>query len=323
MPFFLSTMTEQNCVVTERMAGWRVEKICAALHPGRTRSQWQILIDNGMVRVDGKKARRGDRPAAGALMELAELPLEAHVWTPAYTDPGMIRVILRTPQLIVLDKPPQLPTLPLTPDDTPTAAGALFAAEPGIVGAPPREAGIVNRLDNDTSGLLLAGLDPATSERLRQRFASHRIEKTYRALVHGSFHENPVWLTGRIFTLGTQRVRYEPGEGADGQMAISLATRLWEGAGYSLVEVVTRFGRRHQVRVQLAHAGHPIVNDGLYSQEPPLPLAGHFLWARQIAFADPESDLPQVVTSAFLPKAWLELAVELGCGRFFTGVEPY
>ena len=316
-------MTEQRHVVTESMAGWRVEKICAQLYPGRTRPQWQILIDNGMVQVDGKKARRGDRPAAGAELAIRELPPEADVWTPAHTDPGMIRVILRTPRLIVVDKPPLLPTLPLSPEDAPTAAGALFAAEPGILGAPPREAGIVNRLDNDTSGLLLAGVDPAASERLRQRFASHRIEKTYLALVHGVFPEPPVWLTGRVFTLGTRRVRYEPGEGADGQMAISHATRRWTGAGYSLVEVATRFGRRHQVRVQLAHAGHPIVNDGIYSQEPALPLPGHFLWARQIAFADPESDLPRVVRSGFLPRSWLELTAELGCGELFAGVESF
>ncbi|PKN45388.1 MAG: hypothetical protein CVU59_09215 [Deltaproteobacteria bacterium HGW-Deltaproteobacteria-17] len=316
-------MTLQRCMVTEPMSGWRVEKICSGLFPGRTRPQWQNLIDNGMVRVDGRRARRGDRPAAGSVLELLELPPEADVWTPAPTDPGMIRVILRTPRVLIVDKPPQLPTLPLTPEDAPTVAGALLAAVPGIVGAPPREAGIVNRLDNDTSGLILAGMDPVAQERLRQRFASHRIEKTYRALVQGCFPERPVWLSGRVFTQGTQRVRYEPGEGPDGQMAISLVTRLWEGGGLSLVEVVTRFGRRHQVRVQLAHAGHPILNDGLYAQASHFPFEGHFLWACRVAFADPETDLPQVVGSRFLPASWLGFAQAIGCGSHFEGVEAF
>lgn len=300
-----------------------MEKICAHLHPGRTRPQWQNLIEAGAVLVDGRRARRGDRPGAGATLRLLALPPEADAWTPAPADPAAIRIVLRTASVVLADKPPRLPTLPLTPEDAPTAAGALLAAIPGIVGAPPREAGIVNRLDNDTAGLLVAGLTPEVRERLRQRFASHRIEKTYRALVHGRFPEGPRWLSGRVFTLGTSRVRYEPGEGDGGQMAISLVTRLWEGGGYSLVDVVTRFGRRHQVRVQLAAEGHPIVNDGLYGPEAVLPIPGHFLWARQVAFADPEGDLPRQVDSRHLPGSWLDFATAVGCAEHFAGVEPF
>mgnify|MGYP002346148070 FL=1 len=305
------------------MGGWRVEKICAQLYPGRTRPQWQNLIEAGGVLVNGRRARRGDRPEAGATLRLLSLPPEADAWTPAFTDPGALRVVLQTASVVLADKPPGLPTLPLTPEDAPTAAGALFAAFPGIVGDPPREAGIVNRLDNDTAGLLVAGLTPPVQERLRQRFASHRIEKTYRALVHGRFPEGPRWLSGRVFTLGTSRVRYEPGEGDGGQMAISLATRVWEGGGYSLVDVVTRFGRRHQVRVQLAAEGHPIVHDGLYGPGAALGIPGHFLWARQVTFADPESELPRTVESRFLPRPWLELAAALGCVGHFGGVEAF
>ncbi len=322
MPFF-STMTENDQVVTEPMSGWRVEKICAHLFPGRTRPQWQNLIDEGQVLLDGRRARRGDRPAAGATLRLLALPPEADAWTPAPTDPSLIRLVLTTSTVVLADKPPGLPTLPLTPADAPTAAGALFAAVPGIVGAPPREAGIVNRLDNDTAGLLVAGLTPPLQERLRQRFASHRIEKTYLALVHGRFPERQQWLTGRVFTQGTSRVRYEPGEGAGGQMAISLASRLWEGGGFSLVQVVTRFGRRHQVRVQLAQLGHPVANDSLYGPGAALPFSGHFLWASRVAFADPESDLPRVVASRTLPESWLAFAAGLGCGGFFAGVENF
>ncbi len=309
-------------VVPEKMDGWRVEKACASFFPGRTRTQWVDLLQAGKIRVDGFVVPKGARLRSGSVLAFLEIPPRADEWPPAWTEPERVQVVWDGAGAVVLDKPPGLPTLPLRPLDAPTAAGALFARF-GIAGNPASEAGIVNRLDTGTSGLLLAGRTLQAQERLRQRFASHHVEKTYKALVHGCFPEGVQWLSGRVITTGGARVRYERGEGDSGQLAISRVVRLWAGTHFSLVEVATRFGRRHQVRVQLADAGFPLFNDTLYGKPDGWPENEHFLWACRLAFADPDSDDWQVVASRNLPLHWLALAERLGFLQCLGDVRPF
>ncbi len=240
-----------------------------------------------------------------------------------HADPGLLPPVFEGERVLVLEKPPGLPTLPLFPDDSPTAAGALFARFPAITAMPPREAGIVNRLDNDTCGLLLAGLDPEAQQALRQRFSAHQIEKVYWAMVPGSFPDEPKWVHGRILTRGTSRVHYEPGEGDEGQVAISLVEPIWRSEDCSLVSVTTRTGRRHQVRVQLASLGFPVLHDLLYGRSDAVPITGHFLWARSIHFHDPANSSKRLVEASRLPVSWLEFARQAGCADCFKGIEPY
>lgn len=315
----------KSFIVPVEMDGWRVEKACMSLFPGRTRSQWLELMAQGQIRIDGGSVAKGSRLKAGSELALQEIPPRADEWHPAWTDPDLLPVVFETGSVLVVDKPPGLPTLPLRVWDAPTAAGALYARF-GIAGTPASEAGIVNRLDTGTSGLLLAGRTARAQEKLRQRMASHHVEKTYRALVHGRFPDGVHWFSGRVITTGGARVHYEHSDARDGgagQLAVSRVTRLWEGDRHSLVEVVTRYGRRHQVRIQLADAGFPLFNDGLYGQNDGWPETEHFLWAFRLTFADPETDAPHTVFSRSLPAHWLELAHQMGFLQTLGPVEAF
>lgn len=310
------------------MNGWRIEKACSALFPGRTRTQWLDFLQQGKIRSRKGIWVKGDRVTAGDAIIFLEIPPKADEWRPAWTKPSQIAVAWESERVLVVDKPPGLPTLPLHMQDAPTAAGALYARF-GIVSIPASEAGIVNRLDTGTSGLLLAGRTLNAQEKLRHRFASHHIEKTYRALVHGRFPEGVIWLSGRVITTGGPKVRYERYERdvnlcrVGNQLAVSRVIRLWAGSQHSFVEVTTRFGRRHQVRIQLADAGFPLFNDHLYGTYDGWPENEHFLWACRVTFADPESDKLHTVSSCRLPSHWLELARNLGFETELGFVEAF
>ncbi len=268
--------------------GWRIEKILDTLYPGRTRRQWKSFLSAGGVRLGSRTLSFGDRMSQGSVVELTlSIPPRDDEWFPKPC-PDTVELLQRAERWAVMRKPHGLPTMPILPEDCPTAAGGVLALFPDIQADPPREAGILNRLDNGTCGLLLVGLDKEAAHRLRQSFANHQVEKEYIAVVRGSLTER-FWAEGHIMTTGRDRVSYESGPHGRGKRAVSLVIPLRHTQEWSVVRVVTRFGRRHQVRVQLAHEGHPIMGDLLYGGEPLDNGDDHFLlWARTIRFDTPE-----------------------------------
>ncbi len=314
--------------------GQRIEKILQSWRSGITRSQWKYFVETGKVLVEGRPASWGDRVRAGNRVELLEEPVDRDLWPPAACEVPALTVAARGEGYLVLDKPAGIPTLARNPRDVPTAAGVIATRWPEVVEAavPRREAGIVNRLDNDTSGLLLVALHPDLYERFRKYFMNHHVEKEYYALCRGALPKR-LWVDGRVIseTGPSDRVGWETGDGPRGKRAVSLMEPLAQAEGLTLVRVVTRFGRRHQVRVQLASLGCPLVGDAVYgdpARDPVPRLAGHFLWARRITFplrlrVDGETGPVEEVVSTWLPAPWLELVNTLGLGACFDNVTPY
>lgn len=172
-----------------------------------------------------------------------------------------VTVLFQDDHLTVLCKPAGRPTHPLTPDETDTVANHLAWADPRCLtaGGPAREAGLVHRLDRITSGLLVAARTPAVHHRLRECFAAHDVEKGYLALVIGAPPD-----TGKVdapIASARGRRRVVVGSGQPAHTQFQVRERF---AGSALLEVSTRYGRRHQVRAHLAHAVHPLVDDVLY-----------------------------------------------------------
>ncbi len=202
--------------------------------------------------------------------------------------------------VVLADKPAGMPSHPLKPGETGTAANALVARFPELasVGAAPREGGLVHRLDIDTSGLLLAARTEPAYAALRAQFGARAVEKGYLALVAGELHaggEIDVPLAHDPHDPRKVRAASDP-EWAEAHRARPASTRFTpveRRPGFTLVDVEIATGVLHQIRAHLAFIGHPLAGDSLYGG-PHLPgLSRHFLHAARLAFAHPDGTRPR------------------------------
>ena len=203
-----------------------------------------------------------------------------------------LRVCYECADFVVVDKPAGQPMHPLRPRERGTLAQGLLAAYPEMrgVGYGPREPGILHRLDVGTSGLVIAARNAAVFAELRAELEAERVPKRYLALVRGApaqrLYDAPLVSNRR------ESVRVSVA-GRSARTRVVSVTPV--GTGWSMVEVEAFRAARHQVRVHLASAGHPLAGDTIYDG-PALPdLAHHFLhacWLR-VRAVEVTSPLPE------------------------------
>ena len=131
---------------------------------------------------------------------------------------------------------------------------------------------LVNRLDRETSGVTLAAKSPAAARELGQLFESRRVAKTYEAVVEGHLETSPMEIDAPLGRLEGAEVAIQDAVRPDGAPSATwlevIARFERDGAGFSHLRVVPRTGRKHQIRIHLAHVGHPIVGDKIYGGDP-------------------------------------------------------
>ncbi|HYP91203.1 MAG TPA: RluA family pseudouridine synthase [Polyangiaceae bacterium] len=245
-------------------AGRRADEVVLRSFPGFSRKEVRELFEAGRVRVDGRRLKKGERVAAEA-----ELVVEAPL-LPITADPSLPLVVLfESADFVIVDKPAGLPTAPLLRTETRSLAAALLARYPELrgVGFREREPGLVHRLDNQTSGVVLVARNDDAFRLARALFESSAIEKRYLAVTARGLPE-----AGEIETLlgpdpsDPRRVRVfdEAPEG----YAKRCRTRyrvLETGPRFALVELAVERAFRHQIRAHLAQLGYPIAGDAVYA----------------------------------------------------------
>jgi 23S rRNA pseudouridine1911/1915/1917 synthase len=250
-------------VVADDWSGRRADEAVLRSFPGFSRKEVKELFEAGRVRGSGRRLKKGDRVERGM-----ELVVEAPS-VPIAPDPSIPLVVLfESEDFVVVDKPAGLPTAPLVRTETRSLAAALLARYPEMlgVGFREREPGLVHRLDNETSGVVLAARSQAAFQAARSLFESSLLEKRYLALVAAGAPE-----AGELQTLlgpdtaDPRRVRVytEPGDGY-AKLSRTRYRVLQRGARFALVELTVERAFRHQIRVHLAHLGYPIAGDALY-----------------------------------------------------------
>ena len=273
----------------------RLDRALARLF-GVSRGRAMEWIAEDRVRVDGRRAPKGAQVGPGARVSVRRPPPEAPVPQPEL----LLRIVHADAHVVVADKPAGMPSHPLKPGETGTAANALVGRFPELasVGPARREGGLVHRLDSDTSGLLLAARTDAAHALLRAQFAGRTIEKGYLALVAGELHaggEIDVPLAHDPHDSRKVRAASDP-EWAEAHGARPAATRfvpVVRRGGFTLLDVEIATGVLHQIRAHLAFIGHPLAGDALYGG-PALPgLSRHFLHANRLAFAHPDGGRPR------------------------------
>jgi 23S rRNA pseudouridine1911/1915/1917 synthase len=270
-------------VVPPEAAGARLDAwLASALGIGRRAAA--RLADR--ARVNGRRAAKGSRVAAGDVVSVAE---PGPLGSPFEESDLVLRI---TPDLLVLDKPAGLPAIAIAGRTGESLAAWIAERHPECAGVGHTgESGLVHRLDNDTSGLILAARHPHAYQALREQFRRHEVEKTYLALVSGTVAD-PLSLDAPIghHPKSTRRMRVVPpppaGDRYESFPALSIVEPERALAGATLVRVRARTGVRHQVRVHLAAAGHPLVGDRLYGGPPCSGAAGHLLHAVRLAWRD-------------------------------------
>ncbi len=296
----LSSPVEQVTVGAD-LQGQRLDVAMAKLWDVLSRRKAMQMIEDDLVLVNGRRARKGHRLEKGDRIALKEEPVASN-FAPTPNPLLPLRVLHEDAQLLVLDKPAGTPTCPIRRDESETLVNALIARFPEtlLFGYRLREPGILHRLDTDTSGVLLVARDAETFEALRHLLEEHQIEKRYLALVHGVVRAPMLIETPIRPCPGNPRVVLA-GEGKGARDATSHVTKsevfAQQREQYSLVSVRANHATRHQVRAHLASIGHPLVGDLAYGGAHVLGLARHFLHAELIAFDHPSNGARLAVRS--------------------------
>ena len=256
------TATDQSFTVLPQYRGTRLDKFLAEqLKEDLSRQKIKGLIENGGVSVSGRTVTVAKTPLAAGATVTITLPVVASSLVP---EEGDLAILFRNENLVLLDKPAGLTVHPCPSCPEGTLAHRLVAHFPEIAAQEGFRPGIVHRLDKDTSGLMLAALTTASQRALAELFARHEVEKTYLALISGvpASQEGRIDMpVGRHPTYKTKMAAYPKGKPA---LSYWKVLEKDPDERFSLVAVRIETGRTHQIRVHMAHLGHPLLGDSLY-----------------------------------------------------------
>jgi 23S rRNA pseudouridine1911/1915/1917 synthase len=299
---------QHTFTVPEQAHGERLDKFLtdqlAAHGIALSRVRVQQLIKEGAVRLNGKPEKPAYRLAQGDKLDVQLTPelIAPDLNRALQPEPLPLRILYRDADIAAIDKPAGMVVHPAAGNAHGTLVNALLAHFPQVasVGGENR-AGIVHRLDKETSGVILVALSEAARLHLMAQFAARSVHKRYLALVDGA----PSTLSGIINApIGRdpaqrKRMAILPAN-RGGREAISQFQVLERFAQHTLLEVLPQTGRTHQIRVHLAFIGCPIVGDAVYGRrKPTLKLGRHFLHAESILFRNLAGE--QVRVQAPLP----------------------
>lgn len=292
-------MDKNSIWVPAGSAGERLDSFVTRNFPELSRSQAQRLIDQGHITIAGKPVKASLRLQAEQTIEIVLPPPAASVLEP---EPIPLNIIYEDSDIIVLNKPVGMVVHPAAGHPGGTLVNALLAHCPDLSGiGGVNRPGIIHRLDKDTSGLLVIAKNDLAHHALSQQMKNRSIKRRYLALVRG-------WVTLPQGTIAEPIGRHPRDRkrmavvSKGGRAAVSYYQVLEYFSGWTLLEVALETGRTHQIRVHMAHLGHPVAGDPVYGgKQNPLGLAGQALHAYELSFQHPRTGV-QLDFSAPLPE---------------------
>ena len=292
-----SSIMRSRTIPVER-AGVRLQAFARLLLPHLSRREAEKAIDEKFFLIDGKPGKKGQRLAAGAVVDF--IGPESWLSEGPLPNPQLrVPIVYEDPQLLIVNKPAGMDTHGFSGRDNQTLANFLAAGRPDIlaVGRSPWEPGLVHRLDRATSGLVLIAKTQEAFERLRLQFQRRQIKKSYWALVWGVTAPEGTISYPLVHDSRDKR-RMQAVLNAKKRIpkqrtwqALTRFRTLNEAQRLSLLDIEMETGVTHQIRVHLATIGHPIVGDSLYGAEhvASFGLQRHFLHARSLVLQHPET----------------------------------
>ena len=285
--------------VTEESTGARLDVFLVSVLAGQSRSHIQRLIKDGHVQVDGREAKPNLTVKTGQAVAV-DIP---DLIDPAPAPEALpLPIVYQDRDLIVVDKPAGMVVHPGAGIESGTLANALvhhFNVLSSVAGS--IRPGIVHRLDKDTSGLLVVAKNDLAHQRLSDQFRERQVYKLYVALVYGRLSNERGEIEARIGRGTHNRTRMAVLKGGAGRPAHTIYEVAHRYQDFTLLKVQIKTGRTHQIRVHLAHIGHPVAGDASYGsgrinslgnvtiKRAVQALGRHFLHSTELAFNHPRS----------------------------------
>jgi 23S rRNA pseudouridine1911/1915/1917 synthase len=276
--------SSKELVVGEADAGARLDRFLADAAGSRARAA--RLIETGAVRVDGRIVQKRHVVCAGERVTLssAAVPAEAPADGAEEVDFG---IAFEDAHLIVVDKPAGVVVHPARGHRTGTLAQALAGRAAG--GEEAWRAGIVHRLDRDTSGLLVVAKSDEVHRKLKELLAERQLHREYTALVDGVPPARSGTVDAPIGRDRRDRVLVSIDTDVPRPAVTHFEVLRVLDSSDALLRVVLETGRTHQIRVHLAAIGHPVTGDVAYGGSRRFGLERQFLHAARLAFVHPVS----------------------------------
>ena len=274
----------RTSIVAAALHGQRLDKVVVGLAGEFSRTHLQGLIGNGHVRLDGLIAASASRKvSAGQALHVELVPTaQSRAFRPESIP---LAIVHEDEAVIVLDKPAGMVVHPAAGNWAGTLLNALLAHHPGAASLP--RAGIVHRLDKNTSGLMVVGKTLPAVTALVRAIASREVRRQYLAIAHGEVQPGAFSVEAPIGRDPQSRIRMAVVPSGKPARTDVLAVARY--AGFSALQCLLHTGRTHQIRVHLAARGHPLVADAVYGGGPALGMTRQALHAECLCFAHPVS----------------------------------
>lgn len=296
-------------ILTADLSGERLDGFLSRALPDLSRSAAQKLLEQGLVLRNGKPGKKNDRLEAGDTISVT-LPAPKPLDVPATK--MELDIVYEDEDVIVINKPKGLVVHPAAGHQEDTLVNGLLYAKgdslSGINGI--LRPGIVHRIDKDTSGLLAIAKNDLSHTVLASQLKDHTMARTYEAIVCGNLREDSGTVDAPIGRHPSDRKK----------MCVTArnsknAVTHWEVVdrypGYTHIRCKLETGRTHQIRVHMAHIGHPILGDTVYGhKKTELGQDSQVLHAGVLCFAHPRDGHP-VIVAADLPEYFKEVLEKL------------
>lgn len=302
-------LQEYNFIISEDMEGVRIDKCVSLLAESLSRSYIQKLLDDGKLTVNGRTVKASYRLNAEDYVCLL-IPEAA---APSVSPENIpLSVLYEDDQVIVIDKPKGMVVHPAAGHTSGTLVNALLyhcaGNLSGINGV--LRPGIVHRIDKDTTGAIIACKNDFSHASIAAQLKEHTIVRKYYAIVTGTLKEDTGEIRTNIGRHPSDRLKMAVVT-QGGKHAVTHYRVLERFQKYTYVECILETGRTHQIRVHMAHIGHPLLGDEVYgASKVPFRLQGQTLHAGILGFIHPISGV-YIETQAPLPSYFEELLHKL------------
>ena len=298
-------------IVTAGETGPRIDAWLPQAVPGLTRSAAQRMLENGEITLNGLPVKKNHKLTAG---EEFTVVLNDAVEIPILPQDIPLDVVFEDDDVIVVNKPRGMVVHPAPGHPMGTLVNALLYhcgdSLSGVGGE--KRPGIVHRIDKDTSGLIIAAKNDAAHLALSAQLADRSLSRVYEAVVVGSFREDVGTVDAPIGRHPNERKKMAV-TSQNSRPAVTHWEVLARYRGYTHLRCRLETGRTHQIRVHMAHIGHPLLGDEVYGHArlPEKGLTGQCLHARELKFIHPHTGEPvRLITE--LPDYFLDVLTRLG-----------
>ncbi len=285
----------------------RLDKFLAEAEPSHSRSFYQNLIAKGAVLLAGRPAGASDAVREGDEVVLRIPEAEAMSLEPENLP---LCIVYEDADIAVINKAKGMVVHPAPGNERGTLVHAILYHIRDLSGINGQlRPGIVHRIDKDTTGLLVIAKNDAAHQSLAEQIAKKQASRVYTALCYGNFREESGQVNAPIARHKTDRKKMAVVPG--GREAVSDWRVLERFGAYTLLEVSLQTGRTHQIRVHMAHIGHPVVGDRVYcKQKPPFETQGQMLHAGSLTLTHPSTQ-ERMTFTAPLPEYFQQILEKL------------